>query len=257
MLSPALGRTGRRVADTFRRRPIALRLWCWFAAALATLPYIWLRGIADDTGMPREQGALRLERLIGLGTTPTERLQDWLYSGSAQPFDWAMGLVHLSWFLLPEAITLYVLVFRWDLFPQLAALRLGVLYAGLIGFFMLPTEPPWMAVHVVRILEVVNGEPLKVDSNTLAALPSLHVAMPAAIAMWLWCVRLPRCASVFTVFAAATIFALVYLGEHYLVDALAGLVLAYLVMRLVVRFVPSGARSMSAASTRTGCGAAR
>jgi membrane-associated phospholipid phosphatase len=221
------------------------------------LPYIWLRGIADDTGMPREQGALRLERLIGLGTTPTERLQDWLYSGSAQPFDWAMGLVHLSWFLLPEAITLYVLVFRWDLFPQLAALRLGVLYAGLIGFFMLPTEPPWMAAHVVRILEVVNGEPLKVDSNALAALPSLHVAMPAAIAMWLWCIRLPRWASVFTVFAAAMIFALVYLGEHYLVDALAGLVLAYLVMRLVVRFVPSGARSMSAAPTRSGSGAAR
>lgn len=257
MFSSAVRRVGRRVEDTFRGRPVFLRLGCWIAAAVATFPYIWLRGIADNAGMPREQAALGLDRLIGLGTTPTEMLQDWLYSGSAQPFDWAMGLMHLSWFFVPEAVTLYVLVFRWDLFPQLAALRLGVLYAGLIGFFLLPTEPPWMAVHVVRILEVVKGEPLKIDPNQLAALPSLHVAIPAALALWLWRVRLPRWASVYTVWAAAVVFAVVYLGEHYVVDALAGVVLAYLVMRLVMRFVPSGARPMSAASTRSGGGAAR
>jgi hypothetical protein len=87
MVAAILAKIGRRIADTFRRHTILLRLWCWIAAAAATLSYIWLRGIADDTGMPREQGALRLDRLIGLGTTPTERLQGWFYRGSAQPFD--------------------------------------------------------------------------------------------------------------------------------------------------------------------------
>jgi len=257
MLFPALGRTGRRVADTFRRRPIALRLWCWVAAALATLPYIWLRGIADDAGMPREQVTLGLERLIGFGKPLSERLQDWLYTGSVQPLDWVMCAVHLSWFLAPEIITVYVVVLRWDLFPQLAAVRLGVLYMGLIGFFLLPTEPPWMAVDVVRILEVANGEPLQVDNNALAALPSLHVALPAALMMWLWTVRLPKLALLLTLLTAMMILAVVYLGEHYLVDALAGLALAYIAVQLVVRFLPSGARPTSAAATRTVSGAAR
>jgi len=233
-----LPKTRRRVASVFRRWPILLRLCCWGGMVVASWPYIFLRGAADDTGMPREKAALAIERLIGFGRPLTERLQEWFYSGSLRPFDWVMLGSHTAWFFVPGLITLYIVVFRWELFPQLAAIRLGVLYAGLVGFFLLPTEPPWMACHVVRILEVKAGAPLDLDANLLAAMPSLHVALPAALTMWLWTVRIRPWALLFVLYTALTTVDVVYLGEHYLVDALAGVALAYFVVRLVTNLLP-------------------
>lgn len=239
----------------FGRWPILWRRLClWAAMTVATFPYIFLRGVADNTGMPREQAALALDRLIGFGEPPPERLQDWFYAGGVRPFDWVMCLVHMAWFFMPEIITIYVVVSRWDLFPKLVGIRLGVLYAGLIGFFVLPTEPPWMASHVARILEVKAGAPLDMDLNLVAAFPSLHVALPAALAMWLWTERLPLWALLFTFYTALTTFAVVYLGEHYVVDVLAGIALAYLVVRLVAKFLPSRRFGLETGQPGHSCG---
>jgi len=227
-------------ASMFGRWPILWpRLCLWAAMMAATFPYVLLRSVADDTGMPREQVALAIDRLIGFGQTPPERLQDWLYAGDVRPFDLVMCLTHMAWFYMPEILTMHVIVSRWDLFPRLVGIRLGILYAGLIGYLLLPTEPPWMVCDVSRILEVKAGMPLDADLNQVAAMPSLHVALPAALAMWLWIERVPLWAWLFPFYAALTAFAVVYLGEHYLVDVLAGVLLAYVVVRLVVRFLPS------------------
>jgi len=180
--------TRRRLRKFLERWPAIPRLLAWVGLFVASWPYIFLRGVADDTGMPRETFVLTIDRAIGFGETPSERLQDWFYTGGLSAFDWSLLWVHTAWFFVPAVITLYVVVFRWELFGQLATVRLGVLYVGLIGFFLFPTEPPWLAtdVDVVRLLDIKAGEVLSVDTNPLAALPSLHVALPAAIAMWLW-----------------------------------------------------------------------
>ncbi len=226
--------TRRRLRKLFERWPAIPRLLAWVGLFVASWPYIFLRGVADDTGMPRETFVLPIDRAIGFGETPSERLQDWFYTGGLSAFDWSLLWVHTAWFFVPAIITLYVVVFRWELFGQLATVRLGVLYVGLIGFFLFPTEPPWLAtdVDVVRLLDIKAGEVLSVDTNPLAALPSLHVALPAAIAMWLWQVHMNRWAVVITVFAALTAFEVVYLGEHYVVDVVAGLMLAFAVVRV-------------------------
>ena len=223
--------TRRRLRMLFERWPAIPRLLAWAGLFIASWPYIFLRGIADDTGMPRAKFVLPIERVIGLGETPSERLQGWFYTGGLSAFDWSLLWVHTAWFFVPVIVTVYVLVFRWELFGQLATVRLGVLYAGLIGFFLFPTEPPWMTTDVVRLLDIRAGEVLSADTNPVAALPSLHVALPSAIAMWLWQVRINRWAVVITVYAAVTVFEVVYLGEHYVVDVAAGLLLAFAVVR--------------------------
>ena len=215
----------------FERWPAIPRLLAWAGVWVATFGYILLRGVADDAGIPRTKFVLPIDRVIGFGETPSERLQDWLYTGEISAFDWPLIWIHSSWFFVLPVITLYVLVFRWELFGQLATVRLGVLYAGLIGFFLFPTEPPWMTTDVVRLLDIRAGEVLSIDTNPVAALPSLHVALPSAIAMWLWQVRMNRWAVVITVYAALTAFEVVYLGEHYVVDVVAGLLLAFAVVR--------------------------
>ena len=223
--------TRRRLRMLFERWPAIPRLLAWAGVWVATFGYILLRGVADDAGIPRTKFVLPIDRVIGFGETPSERLQDWLYTGEISAFDWPLIWIHSSWFFVLPVITLYVLVFRWELFGQLATVRLGVLYAGLIGFFLFPTEPPWMTTDVVRLLDIRAGEVLSIDTNPVAALPSLHVALPSAIAMWLWQVRMNRWAVVITVYAALTAFEVVYLGEHYVVDVVAGLLLAFAVVR--------------------------
>ena len=231
MSTLTLPATRRRLRILFERWPAIPRLLAGAGLWVATWPQVFLRGIADDTGMPRTTFVLPIERAIGLGETPSERLQDWFYTGGLSDFDWSMLLVHIAWFFVPVVVSIYVLVFRWELFGQLATVGLGVLYVGLIGFFLFPTEPPWMTTDVVRLVDIRTGGVSSVDVNPVAALPSLHVALSSVLAMWLWQVKMRRWAVVITVYAALTAFAVVYLGEHYVVDVAAGLLLALVVVR--------------------------
>jgi hypothetical protein len=224
---------------TFRRR--ARPLWLRFRRPtltfltlfLANILFIALRGRADDTPVHHQRASvLDIERLLGGGRTPTERLQGWFYSGHAGPTEWFFVGVHASWYPVPLAMTLYILLIHKDRSQRYAAMWLCVLFASLILFFLLPTEPPWMAVGAHRITEVVRGVPLNADTNPLAAFPSLHVAVPAAQALWLREERMNRWALVFSVYTALVALAVVYLGEHYVVDAIAGVLLAFVVVRV-------------------------
>lgn len=171
-----------------RRWPL-LRLLAWPGLLVASLPYIAIRGLADDTIVPRNGLALAIDRALGLGVTPSERFQGWWFDGTLSSFDWFWLAVHTSWFLLPALVTGYVAIFRWPLFRSLAAVRLGTIYLALVGFLLFPTEPPWMVLDVSRLLEIKAGAVLEVDTNPVAAFPSLHVGLPAAIALWARAVR--------------------------------------------------------------------
>jgi membrane-associated phospholipid phosphatase len=61
-------------------------------------------------------------------------------------------------------------------------------------------------------------------TNPVAAMPSLHSAVPWLMAIALWKFRYVRWLAL--LYAASMSFAVVYLGEHYFVDALAGLISA-------------------------------
>jgi len=222
--------TRRAIARLVDRWP-PLRLLAWPGLLVASLPYIALRGIADDTGLPRQRLALEFDRALGLGATPSERLQAWLFSGELSRFDWFWLVIHASWFLLPAAITGYVVLFRWPLFRSLATVRLATLYVALIGFLLLPTEPPWIATDAVRLLDLKAGGVVAIDTNPLAAFPSLHIALPAAIALWARAVGMRWWALLYAVHTVLTVFDVIYLGEHFVADVLLGLGVAVLVVR--------------------------
>jgi membrane-associated phospholipid phosphatase len=61
------------------------------------------------------------------------------------------------------------------------------------------------------------------NPNRFAAFPSLHAAFPALAAVYAW--RRYRALSVgLIVWSTCVLLSIVYLGEHYVVDALAGYV---------------------------------
>ena len=192
---------------------------------------------------------VRIDRAIGLGTTPTVRLQRAL--GTPGRFTaWEKALVwsHWLWFFFPHGTVAYVLTRHRERFPLAAAQVYATFDLGLIGYWGVPTAPPWYAAArglfedgrtpQVRRMMVEYGEqfwrsgwgPLYgvLAGNPLAAMPSLHFATSVTAAHVLW--RTGRVAGTLGWAYAATLgVALVYLGEHYVVDLLAGLALAELV----------------------------
>ncbi|MDX6685628.1 MAG: hypothetical protein QOF86_1756 [Baekduia sp.] len=185
---------------------------------------------------------IRIDRVLGLGEIPNLRLQGWLAEpGRIRKRDQVLVWSHWLWFLFPHGTVAYVLARHPERFPRTAALTYAVFDLGLIGYWALPTAPPWYAsLHgrlgesgdiAVRRMMVEHGEAFWKDGweplysvlggNPLAAMPSLHFAT-SLMAAHLLTEAGPVEGAIGWTYALTLGFALVYLGEHYLVDLLAG-----------------------------------
>jgi len=113
-----------------------------------------------------------------------------------------------------------------------------LLFVGLAGYFLVPTAPPWMGVDAARItsrawneigLERQNMVLLGM-ANKVAAMPSLHCGIATLVALY----AVSRLRSPYRwlllLYPVAMGLALCYFGEHYVVDELAGVLAAGLVM---------------------------
>jgi membrane-associated phospholipid phosphatase len=133
-----------------------------------------------------------------------------------------------------------------DRFPR-AARQLAAPYdLGCAGYFAVPTAPPWWASQEgyveepVRRIMVDTGEqvwrrawqPLydRFNGNPWAAMPSLHFATSVMAAIQL-AEAGPVAGALGWGYAATLGFALVYLGEHYVTDLIAGALLVAAVRR--------------------------
>jgi membrane-associated phospholipid phosphatase len=207
-----------------------------------------------------------LDRIIGLGTTPTMRLQRALASPDGFRL-WEKVLVwsHWVWFAFPHGTVAYTLLRHRDRFPQAAARVYATFDLGVIAYWAIPTAPPWYAARQglledgrtpeLRRMMVEYGEqfwkqgwaPLYgvLGGNPLAAMPSLHFATSVTAAHVLS--DTGRVAGVLGWAYATTLgLALVYLGEHYVVDLVAGAALAETIRKATPAVSPL-AKAFSAA----------
>jgi membrane-associated phospholipid phosphatase len=116
----------------------------------------------------------------------------------------------------------FVFIFRAETKRHLLSVVI-TLSTGLLIHYLLPTEPPWMAIEsVVRI----NGDHFsKFDKNLVAAMPSIHQAIICLLGCFLWNYGLlGKAIAIFYNFIM--LIALVYLGEHYAVDSFVGIFIA-------------------------------
>jgi membrane-associated phospholipid phosphatase len=217
-----------------------LRAWATYVATFVA--FAVLRRSADEWGpVAATDYPIAADRLLGAGEVPTLWLQRAAYaSGAPAWYDWAAVAVHLSYYAVPLLVALLLaLRARGWLARYLHAL--SACYAlGLVGHVLLPTVPPWMAAqtgalpHVHRIVhELWDGVSPQLYAygysvagvNDVAAMPSLHTAAAATVALvgwqigghWRW---------LGAAYLGAMMLALAYLGEHYVVDELAGALLA-------------------------------
>src|SRR5437764_291775 len=95
----------------------------------------------------------------------------------------------------------------------------------------------------------VSGIYHSFNPNRFAAFPSLHAAFPALAAVYAWR-RYRPLSIVLIVWSIAVLLAIVYLGEHYVVDALAGYVYVAAATLLVEGFLRLRARRAASMPAR-------
>jgi membrane-associated phospholipid phosphatase len=190
----------------------------------------------------RVQYPITIDRALGLGTTPTLRLQRGFSTpGAINRFERVLVWCHWAWFAVPHASVAYVLWRDPDRFTRAAARMYAVFDVGAVFYWLIPTAPPWWAparsglneAEAVRVrrMMIEYGEQFWgerwgdlyeiLGGNPLAAMPSLHFATSLMAAHLLSEVG-PVAGAVGWTYATLLGLALVYLGEHYAIDLIAG-----------------------------------
>jgi hypothetical protein len=240
-------------APRSRKRDVAvcaLQMWAYVAAYKT--PH---DDAAGQAGRVHIDYPIVADRILGLGELPSVRLQRALCRFDAAGPRWTaldrvLVWTHWSWFAFPHGTVAYLLLRHPDRFGRGAVMMYAVFNIGASAYWVLPTAPPWYAAGAaertgagagdVRRLMVEYGEYFWRDrwgslysvfgGNPLAAMPSLHFATSVMAALLLAEVG-PLAAAFGWAYTATLGFALVYLGEHYVVDLLAGAALTAVVRR--------------------------
>ncbi len=257
VIAIAMGRTLTFIAD-------------WGPFLLLFFAYEAMRGFASKTGFaPHDLSGL--EQAVFAGTLPTLTLQHAFYHvESVSPQDVvAMGFYFMH-FPLPILVGFVFWLRSREHFHHFIAALLLMAFLSFVTYLFWPSAPPWyqfqegkvpdgMVVHKI-LNETVDKfwgknyfvSPLytHLNPNQFAAFPSLHAAFPALAAVYAWN-RYRALAIGLIVWTAAVLLSIVYLGEHYVVDALAGFVYVAVATVLVEGFVRWRARRRPAATPAT------
>jgi hypothetical protein len=200
---------------------------------------------------------IRFDSLLGAGAPPGLRLQRALREPPRiSALDVAMTGLHYVLWAAPHAALGWILLRDEERFPR-AAGRLGAVYhLTTLGYWYLPTAPPWWASeqegrmagalqHVTRDVGLAIKARLgreaapswserraadREEGNPWGSMPS--DALPAAAIMARSLGEISGAAGALAWgLTAIDGFVLVYLGEHYVADLVAGLVLVELIWR--------------------------
>jgi len=221
VIAVALGRGRRFIED-------------WTPFLLLFFAYEAMRGFASKTGFaPHDVSGL--ERALFGGAIPTLVLQHAFYHpGVVGIQDIVAMVLYFLHFVLPIVVGFVFWVNSREHYWRYISALLLLCFIAFVTFLFWPSAPPWYQLHgVVKIndqtVSHIWGYTLvtpiyhSFNPNQFAAFPSLHAAFPALAAVYAWG-RYRLLAIGLVVWTLAVGVAIVYLGEHYAVDALAGFV---------------------------------
>ena len=147
-------------------------------------------------------------------------------------------------FIVTFALLGYMWWRRADIYRPLRTSLVLINVGGFVIFWLYPVAPPRMldgfrdVVAERGIFGSWHSGALASDANQLAAMPSLHIAWAlwCSVAIWRMTKR-PALRAIAVVYPFVTAFAVLATGNHYLLDMLAGAVLAVGVLSAVA-FLP-------------------
>ena len=199
----------------------------WWLPVAGLVVYFYSRGLTDELGLPVHVSMpIRFDTWLGGGEIPTTRLQDaWcadpcLKDSEPRWYDFVLTTVYATHFLTGLTIAAVLWVRRrveWIRWMR----RYLVINFGALAI----TARGWHDIGLGRVDLILQGV-----GNPVAAMPSLHAGITFLVAFygiqrlrtrWRWLLAL---------YPLAMSTALVYNAEHYVIDILAGALLAGLVL---------------------------
>ena len=237
------------ITVAFKRSQKSQFIKDWIIYIALFLLYEFLRGVVDDIS-PFYNYVLywaHYAEAIIFPELPTLFLQKYFLNNL--PVLYVSFLFYTSFFYYPFVIGYVIWVNKRELFHMYFKHFMIVSYIGLLFYFILPTAPPWFvnnsielginrSIFMDSIINTFKGFAFFsyfVNGNPVAAYPSLHTAWTAFTSFFIiehfgkkyW----------FTIIVPIMVgFSVVLTGEHYVIDVVAGLLLAYLIVRSTKKF---------------------
>jgi hypothetical protein len=181
------------------------------------------------------------DRWLGGGELPNHRLQALLYHGHLNWYDFYFYGLYMMHFVVPLLVAVMIWRLRPWMYWQYVWSFVVLSYSGFITYLLYPAAPPWMASEKGLIppltkistdiwfaLGVKNFPTLyeKFSPNLVAAVPSLHAAYPTLVALFVWRLFGWKKGLLTFIYPLSVWVGIVYMGEHYVVDALLGILYA-------------------------------
>jgi hypothetical protein len=216
----------------------------WLPFLVLFLAYEAMRGFAGATGFqPHDLSGL--ERALFGGSIPTLVLQHAFYHpGVVSPQDLVAMFLYFMHFPLPILVGFVFWLNSREHYWRFISALLLMSFLAFVTYLFFPSAPPWYQLHdVTKIIDrtvaiewdshyFISQVYQSFNPNKFAAFPSLHAAFPALAAAYAWS-RYRALAIGLIVWSASVVLAIVYLGEHYVVDALDGYVYVAVSMTIV------------------------
>jgi membrane-associated phospholipid phosphatase len=239
LVCASIGRPPRQILQLFLD-------WLPIVAVLAV--YDFTRGAADSLGIGvNVTPMIDFDRAVFFGETPTEWLQSKLYEpGVVRWWTIAFTIVYTSYFIVPFAVAGVLWARDRLAFLRFVKRLVTLAVAGLLTYIAFPAAPPWMAAQEgllsgVQRTTALGWGALDVGTaamfsrgqgavNQVAAVPSLHAAFVALVAMFLWNRVRPAWRPLLALYPLAMGLTLMATGEHYFFDVLLGWIYAGAVM---------------------------
>jgi hypothetical protein len=223
----------------------------WLVLVAVYMAYDYSRGTADQWGIGVNYTLLRdIDRFLFFGNDPGVWMQKTFLRPDVRWYDVGGAIVYMMHFVLPVVPLAFLRVRQrteWLSYVRRFSLTLGI---AVSVFIMFPAAPPWMAAErgYFPPIQRITGRGwwelnLKTVSRTLdrgaavlnavAAMPSLHAGLSLLAVMWFtrntrtW-VRIASLS-----YPIAMSAALVYFGEHYVIDCLIGFAVVVTAWKLV------------------------
>ncbi len=223
----------------------------WIPVLLLLFGYEYLRGVVPFlTTHVNIWPMIRADEFL-FGYLPTIKLQAVLFDGiTLHWYDYVSVILYISHFVIPMVIAFVFWIYDRKIFKAYTSAFLVLSYMAFFTFIIFPAMPPWMASNqglippLKKIMDQVMASfatPIDVPSvyrffgaNLVAAVPSLHAAYPWLIFIFLY-KKFKAWAILVLPYVFGVWFAVTYLGEHYAIDVIIGIVyasIAYLIISL-------------------------
>lgn len=182
---------------------------------------------------------IKLEKAL-FGTIPSVFLQNLLLTGREIGFlEKFLTLLHGTHFIAFLIVGFYLWTKNYQLFQHFKSSFYILLTLGLSGYLFVPTTPPWMAAELFRVIPQLFHFNLHIynmyipdltsgfNTDPVAAMPSLHAAFPFLCCLLIW-KSFKGKGWIFYLYTLLIFFTIIYTGDHYIIDLIAGLTLAFL-----------------------------